>query len=303
MGRIAPDWIAADWGTSALRVWAMGPDGAVLAEARADTGMGALAPDGFEGALRALIAPWTGGRDGEHPLRVLVCGMAGARGGWAEAGYAAVPCPPAGGAAVRAPSAPDLDVRLLPGLSQAEPPDVIRGEETQVAGFLEGRPGWDGVLCLPGTHAKWVRVSAAEVVGFRTAMTGEMFAALSRHTVLRHALAEEGWDDAAFLEAVAEGMARPEALGLRLFAIRAEGLLRGLPGGVARARLSGLLIGAELQALRPWWLGERVALVASGSLGERYAAALGAQGVRPERADADAAVLAGLRAAKGRVWS
>jgi 2-dehydro-3-deoxygalactonokinase len=41
-----PEWIAVDWGTSNLRVWAMGPEG-VLAEAASDAGMGSLARDGF----------------------------------------------------------------------------------------------------------------------------------------------------------------------------------------------------------------------------------------------------------------
>ena len=53
----------------------------------------------------------------------------------------------------------------------------MRGEETQIAGFLALNPGWDGVICLPGTHSKWAHVSAGEVVSFQTFLTGESFRA------------------------------------------------------------------------------------------------------------------------------
>jgi 2-dehydro-3-deoxygalactonokinase len=71
----ACDWIAVDWGTSRLRVWAMDAQGAAMAHATSDQGMGVLAQGAFESALMALIAPWLG--DARVP--VIVCGMAGAR--------------------------------------------------------------------------------------------------------------------------------------------------------------------------------------------------------------------------------
>ena len=52
------DWIAADWGTTNLRVWAMGCAGAVLARAESDRGMGALDRVGYEPALLALVGGW-----------------------------------------------------------------------------------------------------------------------------------------------------------------------------------------------------------------------------------------------------
>lgn len=283
------DWIAVDWGTSNLRAWGMTVDGGVVREASSDKGMGKLAPTEFEPTLRDLVAGWSAG-----PARVIACGMVGARQGWVEAPYAPVPGHPLAAPLVRAPSAPDLDVRIVPGLSQTDPPDVMRGEETKVAGFAAQHPGWDGTLLLPGTHPKWIALSAGEVTGFRTALTGEMFAALSAHTVLRHSVTTEGWDDAAFLAGVAEGLARPESLPNRLFSLRAESLLMGLSPEAARSRLSGLLIGVDLAGARHWWLGTRVAVLGAGELARTYALALGAQGAQPETHDAEAATLAGL---------
>ena len=288
-------WVAVDWGTSRLRAWGM-RGAAPVWRASSERGMGALAPSEFEGALRELIAP-----HGALEAPVIACGMVGARQGWVEAPYAAVPCPPLG-APVRAPGA--LDVRVLPGLSQASPPDVMRGEETQIAGLIAGEPRFDGVAVLPGTHSKWARISAGEVVAFRTAMTGELFALLSERSVLRHSVAAPEHDpvasSGAFDAALADALARPEALAAALFTLRADGLLNGTPPAALRARLSGLLIGAELAALRPYWLGQDVAVIADGPLAEAYGAALAAQGVGVRHLGAEALTLAGLASARAK---
>ncbi len=285
-------WIAADWGTSNLRVQAIADDGAILAEAASDEGMGSLAPDAFEPALLRLVGPWLGA--GVTP--VLAAGMVGARQGWTEAAYRGTPCPPLSpGGLTRAPTRdPRLAVWIAPGLSQARPADVMRGEETQIAGAMALHPGFDGVMCLPGTHSKWARVSAEEVTGFQTCMTGELFALLSRQSVLRHSLAGEASDDAAFDEALSDALSRPERVAARLFSIRAESLLSGLSPASARGRLSGLLIGMELAATRPWWLGQRVLLIGSPALCATYARALAAQGVPTETLPAAGCTLAGL---------
>lgn len=312
------DWVALDWGTSALRAWAMAAEGTVLAEATSRDGMGGLTPEAFEPALLALIGPWLAARDalrperlsggngraalGPGPLPVLACGMVGARQGWIEAAYRALPCPPVGLPLTRAPCHdPRIAVRIVPGLAQTRPgPDVMRGEETQLAGLLRLRPGFDGVACLPGTHSKWAALSAGEVTSFQTAMTGEIFALLAQHSVLRHSLGADpaALDGDSFDAAVSEALSRPEALAARLFAIRAADLTQGLAPGAARARLSGLLIGAELAATKPWWLGRAVVLVGAPALSALYARALAVQGVSAEPLDATQLVLAGLTSAR-----
>lgn len=288
------EWIAVDWGTSRLRAWAMRGETA-LAEASSGQGMGRLDRAGFEPALLSLIAPWLG--SGRMP--VIACGMVGSRQGWAEAPYRAVPCRPLAAALVAAPAAdPRLELHIVPGLKQAAPPDVMRGEETQIAGFLRRQPEFDGVLCLPGTHSKWARISAGEVVSFLTCMTGDLFAAIAGHTVLRHSVGtEEQGDDAAFLHAVEETLSRPERLAARLFGLRAEALLQGLGPGAARSRLSGYLIGAELAASRAYWLGQDLAIIGAPGLAALYETALRGQGAAPRRADAGAMTLAGLAGA------
>jgi len=288
------DWIAVDWGTSHLRAWAMSDIGAVRAEASSDDGMGRLQPEAFEPALLRLIDPWLGA--GITP--VLACGMVGSRQGWIEAPYGAAPCPPLTGALTTAPTSDSrISVRIVPGIKQDTPADVMRGEETQIAGFLSENNGFDGVLCLPGTHSKWVHISAGEVVSFRTFMTGELYSLLSTSSVLRHSV-DSGWHDDAFSDALSDAISRPEQVAARLFGIRAEALLTGLAPGAARSRLSGLLLGIELAAARPYWLGQQIALIGAPNLTRHYETAMEAQGVPTEARDGAAMTRAGLAAAR-----
>ena len=288
-----PDWIAVDWGTTNLRVWAMGRE-AILAEASSEDGMGRLSRDQFESALLRLITPWLGARI----TPVVACGMVGSRQGWHEAPYRTVPCTPVDRAAlVQVPVVdPRITVHIAPGLKQLKPADVMRGEETQIAGALSLYPSFDGVLCLPGTHSKWVHVSAGEVVSFQTFMTGELFALMSEQSVLRHGMSGDGWDDAAFDAALSDALSRPERIGAKLFSLRAEALIAGLPEAAARARLSGLLIGTELAAAKPYWLGQSVALIGSEGLSRSYAHALGLQGAAARLLSGRDCTLAGLAA-------
>lgn len=285
---ISADWIAVDWGTSNLRAWAMSESCTVLDTASSTDGMGTLTRDAFASALDRLTADWPA-------VPVIACGMVGSRQGWSEAPYATVPCPP-----LAAGLTPAGDrVQIVPGLKQLAPADVMRGEETQIAGFLALNPNWDGVVCLPGTHTKWVHISANEVVSFQTCMTGDLFAAISGHTVLRHSCTT-GWDDTGFAQGLDDAISRPERLAARLFSLRAEGLLNDLPNATARARLSGLLIGAELAATKPYWLGQQIAVIGAGTLARLYVKALASQSAPATQVNADRATLAGLTAAYRR---
>ncbi|MCD9147421.1 2-dehydro-3-deoxygalactonokinase [Pseudophaeobacter flagellatus] len=287
-------WIAVDWGTSRLRLWALDGMGRVVGDAASDRGMGRLQPDDFEGALLELAAPFLaeGGR-----TKVLICGMAGARQGWIEAPYSAVPCLPAKGRTVRAPTRdPRLDVRILPGLCQMDPPDVMRGEETQIAGILARDPGFDGTLCLPGTHSKWVRIAGGTVQSFNTAMTGELFDLLCHQSILRHSL-DASWDDAVFAAAIATSEAQPAQVFSQLFGLRAGSLVGAGAQDASQAHLSGLLIGAELAAMRNYWQGRAVAVIGADNLARCYHSALAQLGGEVTTMNGVDLALEGLKAA------
>ncbi|AHD10489.1 2-dehydro-3-deoxygalactonokinase [Phaeobacter gallaeciensis] len=299
----APAWIAVDWGTSQLRLWVMDARNKVIDRITSDRGMSRLGAQDYEPTLLGLLDGHLSSGDSSDadPIPVICCGMAGSRQGWAEAPYAAAPCPPPGISDATMPRTQDprLEVYLLPGIKTADPADVMRGEETQIAGFLAQMNGLGEpqIICLPGTHSKWARLDRGQVTTFTTFMTGEMFTLLQGQSVLRHCVSGDGWDDAAFKQAVAETFAAPSGISAQLFRLRADALLSGQSPETARARLSGLLIGAELAAAQTYWSGKPVAVLGTDALARCYETALSTLGCVPQRVDGETLTLAGLSAA------
>ena len=295
------DWIAVDWGTSNLRIWGLNADSQVVAERSSDQGMAKLDRSGFEPALVALTNEWL--RENRQ-TPVVCCGMVGARQGWIEVPYRQVPCAPIRFDTVGRPDTrdPRLRVFILSGIKQTDPtPDVMRGEETQIAGILSEDPQFEGVLCLPGTHTKWVRIHAGDIVRFRTFMTGELFDLLSSRSVLRHSLDGEGSDRAEFAASIEAMDAEAAQLASRLFSIRAQSLVSELSPATARARLSGLLIGAELAAAKDDWFDQTITIVGNGPQAELYAEGLRVLGRAPRIVDAPHVTLIGLKSAYLRI--
>ena len=292
--------IGLDWGTTSLRAYRLAPDGAVLARLDVQGGIMTVPPGGFPAALEAAIGPWLA----EGETSVLLCGMVGSRQGWVEAPY--LPCPAGAaelaGATIALPFAA-ARVRLVPGLTCVDAhgvPDVMRGEETKLVA-LAARVG-DALVCLPGTHCKWARLAEGRVAGFTTHMTGEVFAALSQHTILARTSEDSPHQEAAF----ARGVARAQQAGgllHHLFGTRTLHLLGELPAEAADSYLSGLLIGHEVAAALAETGATAVDLLGADRLAPLYAAALEAQGVAVRRHDPDL-VAAGLHAIAGALgWT
>lgn len=287
-----------DWGTSNLRIWLVDSQGEILGERQSAEGMGSLDkaayPAVLEGHLSALGA--------SPDLPVVVAGMAGARTGWKEAPYVETPAPLVGlfQHAVR-PEGVSRTVYILPGVCQREGSafDVMRGEETQLAGALE--QGLDNALfCLPGTHSKWALVENGHVRRFSTVMTGELFNLISRQSILRLSVPEDGDAEAdveIFDAAVEQALEPGFALTSTLFSIRAESLLTSGERTNPAARLSGLLIGAEIAAIREDLLRHGKAyLIGTGKLTRLYARAIQKAGGEAVMLDGGLLVRRGLLA-------
>lgn len=302
----APAIVLVDWGTSRLRLWAVDADGAVVQAVRSAEGMSATAPRAFEGILEHHLVELGAGPE----VPVMMCGMVGSRQGWQEAPYVAVPArlDTIIERAVRVEGT-RRDVRILPGIADRSPqtPDVMRSEETQLLGLsrLAG-PSANGLVCMPGTHAKWVRLedNARTVAAFATALTGDLFAALSTASVLRHSLGSDAQaDPAAFADAVEASLANPSTALMRLFAIRARGLLSGADADHAQGTLSGTIIGLDIAgALTRFGSADRLYLVGGGALGALYQRALGIAGAAVTIADGEELAREGLLAAARHVW-
>ena len=284
----------------------MSADGETLAESRGNEGMlhcigvGASGA-GFAPVLRGHLAK-LGAPEGAP---VLICGMAGARQGWVEAPYLKTPTrlDTLHEGAVRVDAAGD--VRILPGVAQAraEQPDVMRGEETQLLGVTE--PDFTGLVCIPGTHSKWIRIDDGQIAEFSTYITGELFSVIAQHSILAHAV-EPGAaaaDCRPFRDGVSVALAAPTAFTASLFRLRAAQLLGFEQRADGTARLSGLLIGSEIADVRRRHGSLRsVRLIAAGALGRLYQAALSAQGFDVTTVDAEQASRLGLAKAAGKIW-
>jgi 2-dehydro-3-deoxygalactonokinase len=217
--------------------------------------------------------------------------MIGSRQGWVEVAY----CPAPASAAALARGivrVPQVDLHVVPGVSTRDRdgvPDVMRGEETQVLGTIDG-DGAQSLVVLPGTHSKWATVERGTLAHFATYLTGELFGALLQHTILgRLATPGAAFDAASFGRGVARGLAGG-ALAHDVFGARTLALFGELaPEGVADW-LSGLLIGAEIAAARSAAAAvSEVHVVATDALARRYASACAQAGLRTRDAPAHAA--------------
>jgi 2-dehydro-3-deoxygalactonokinase len=295
-------FIAGDWGTSQLRLYLCDAANNVL-ETRVARGAAAARGE-HEQVLDGEIAAW---ENSAGPLPVVLCGMIGSSIGWVQAPYLPAPADPQGLAAACV-QLRDGRVRIVPGVScrnRFAAPDVMRGEETQILGALELdarlRSG-QHLICMPGTHTKWVVVRDGAIVEFLTAPTGELFELLSKHSVMvRDAADERAMNDAAFEAALQRVLTLPGLELLhRIFEVRSRRLLQEMPPEDAASYMSGLLIGSDVagaaRAFADEARGKPVYLIAAPGLVRAYSRALSAFGLTPQVIDGGSASLAGLGA-------
>ena len=302
--------IGLDWGTSSLRAYRLAADGVVIERRERASGILQVKDGAFAEALQEIAGDWLADQP-RAPL--LACGMIGSRQGWREVPY--VPCPAGleelsqGLGEVEA--TPEGRVmRMVPGLTFRDRssglPDVMRGEETQALGALAIAGGEAAVLVMPGTHSKWVRLESGRITGFRTYMTGELFAVLEQHSILGRLMREGGHDRDTFARGLEEGGGRGrdhEAGDLLhlVFTARTLGLLGDMPDTGLRSYLSGLLIGAEIESGRRWagQPGLPVTVIGAEALSALYLGGLERLGLGPAVAGAPDLAAAGLHAVAG----
>jgi len=283
-------YLAIDWGTTNRRIYALDEDGRVERTERDDRGIVAMAADGYPTEIAAV-------RERFGKLPILTAGMVGSTRGWRETAYLSLPA----GLTTLAEGVARLpdDVMIVPGLAlrSGARADVMRGEEVQVLGAAAaGLVPTSSRICQPGTHNKWVRVQDGHIVDFTTAMTGEIFALLSDHSILREALTHPVVGGPAFEEGVLRSQASADLLG-DLFGVRASVLLGMRTVESAAAYASGLLIGADVAARSPV-SEEPIHILADPALGSLYRSAIELLGGQARLIDSHAAFVAGIH----RIW-
>jgi 2-dehydro-3-deoxygalactonokinase len=298
--------IAGDWGTSRLRLYLCDVGGHILARSE---GEGASVPD-CAGRFTAAVAAW----DKAHGvLPAVLSGMVGSSIGWREVPYLKCPAVPAAiaNAALRF-EADGRAIAILPGLScrgKTGAPDVMRGEETQILGALrlhshlaKGRH----VFCLPGTHTKWAMVTDGTVTQFQTALSGELFELLRRHSVLARDSSDVDAQSPAFVLGLEFARQKADLLHL-LFSARSRVVTGEMAKIDAASYLSGLVLGKDIataMALFDIALFDGVVqMICTPALAALYGKALSAYDVKSAVIDGDRAALAGLVHAHAEIFS
>ena len=287
-----PALVAIDWGTTSARAWLVDATGRILASRGAPLGVQNVANGDFAGALATLLGDWQA-----SGAPRIASGMIGSRQGWVEAPY--VSCPASvDGLGDRLVFTPAGELAVVPGLlfrDRHGVPDVMRGEETQIAGAVDAAEG-TVLAVLPGTHSKWVHVEHGRILAFRTYLTGELYAVLLANSILgRLALTAANGErpGPAFARGVARGVAE-RALGHAIFGARTLALTGELAAQDVGDWLSGVLIGQEIADAQRWSGeqgvdAERVRLIGTDALVARYAEACALAGSIAEPGPADAA--------------
>ena len=318
-----PYLIALDWGTTSLRAYLMAHDGSVIEERTGGKGIMQVEDGRFTDALSALCGDWLDA----HPAATLIAsGMIGSKQGWIESPYC--PCPAnavtlaakmvtididikaGGGTGATAGAAANASnvannlrpLHVVPGVSFTDPisgvPDVMRGEETQIIGAISASGAH--LVVLPGTHSKWVWVQDGAILRFSSWMTGEVYAALTQHTILGRLMnLDAEHDDAAFMRGVRYGYANPATLLHEIFSARTLGLFGQLDSAALPSYLSGLLIGAEIGgALNKIDQTPAITILGSSALTERYAIALEKCGITTQAGSLNSAAKGLFRLAR-----
>ena len=292
--------VAVDWGTSSFRSWLLDRAGQPLSQYSGPFGIRQIADKPFADIL-AEARHALGGE--ALSLPVIMCGMIGSAQGWQDAGYLQKTASIRTLAAAVCKINTAENIWIIPGIQSVSSDglaDVMRGEETALAGILAQYQISNGLFCLPGTHSKWVTVKEAEITSLSSFMTGEVFDLMRRHSILSPFMeqaqnSEEEKDREAFLQGLA--LARG-GLGLlhHLFAIRAGILTGKYAPSSASALLSGLSIGTEMVHIAPVAAGQNgtVYLNVAGVMADLYQTALTHFDIGYQLIDGEAASCAGL---------
>ena len=259
-------WVALDWGTSNFRAYLM-ENNNVIDQVSTQEGMKFVDQKEFENTLVKNITPWKKKFDINI---VIASGMVGAKQGWIEVPYIKSPCNIRNLNFKTINILDDINVHILSGVSQSNPSDVMRGEETQIAGFLLNNIDFNGSICLPGTHSKWVNLNSYDIKKFTSFLTGELYEIIKKYSILKHSLNTTRLEDEIVKSAANLIIDNPSFISNKLFEIRAENLLKNSNKISNNSKLVGYLLGIELSGSKTYWEDKDLVIIGSSNLNKYY---------------------------------
>ncbi len=297
-------FVGVDWGTSSMRAMLCTPDQTALNRSDLVYGLGIsklTRPIGDE--LLEKIAPWEV-RFG--PMEIVMAGMVGSNIGWHNTGYVNCPAPLADLMSyAKTFSYHGRRISILPGArceNQMGEADVMRGEELQLLGWIANNRRacqQDLLFCLPGTHCKWAIMKNGRLETFTTALAGELFDLLTRHSVLVPKYNEsysKPFVRDSFLRGVDFISRHPDSLLRALFSTRSRSIVDNADIGDSASYLSGLLIGSDINAAvsNSMKRYSTIEIIGERSLCEKYAEAMAMLGQNCRVSDGLDSIYAGF---------
>lgn len=246
-GHALSGFVAIDWGSTNFRAYRVDAIGGVIDRLESPLSIATMSKDEIRDTVDGVVDRWP-----NESESLYCCGMVGSSVGWQEVPY--VDCPTRPQELVA--KVPTIEIganklHISPGLaciSTFGVPDVMRGEELQYLGVLSLNRQLQiklGLVCMPGTHTKWMPLDRGAVASFSTSMVGDIYNAVSKNGLLRNHIQNEARQSSAFLDGVNYGR-KGGALSRLLFSVRSRVVTAELPNADAASYASGIMIGNDV---------------------------------------------------------
>lgn len=267
----------------------------MIARRRSNKGIKFVPKGGYPAVYQELTADWL-----DSSSFTLMAGMVGSANGWEEAPYVCLPASPdTVGEHIHKMSSMD-GVYIVGGLSchrKDNTYDVIRGEEVQIIGLISGlKQERKHLVCLPGTHSKWLEIDEHNVIdSFTTVMSGDFFSAICTTTIMAMMLdGPQEFSKVDFQKGI-ELSAGPGGIMAHMFKVRGALLFEQIQPQHVESMISGIVIGSEIHNMKELYNTKSfVQVISSDTLGEKYSLALDILGIEHQLHVGDELSLAGM---------
>jgi len=267
--------IYADWGNSSGRLFHVDQEGRILDRAKVP---GVIKCEDPAVVFDQATKGWAASNS-------WLCGAITSNIGWINTGYCDATAPISDW--IKSAQTMERNGRkltFLPGLKTDANClgyfDTMRGEDILMFGCLELNDAVDGILCMPGTHSKWVKLTNGRYDDLLTGLSGELFNILKQHSILtggvKHTdkMTDAFWKGVAFIQ----GAQKP-SLNHMLMAVRTMQISGELSHKGSADFLSGLIIGEDCHEAIRHFGHFPVTIIGGQNISERYAAVLEKSGV------------------------
>lgn len=297
--------VIGDWGTSVSRFYLCHFNQQRITVLARSQGRGIKHISDPQACFFELCQGWF---DQHGPLPVFLIGTVGADIGWNKSPYVACPIDPHQlvDNAISF-NAQGINITILPGVTCTNIhglPDIMRGEETQLFGFLsQCQSQKEHLVCLPGTHTKWALLNNQQIQSFVTSPVGELFEVLCHHSVLLNPSIHQRGCEMSFTQGLQIGMGANSNLLHTLFATRSLQVINNMDNNQAAGYLSGLLIGADVKAaMQDFHLFTQVSVIGSDYICSLYVQAFNHIGIANTLFSSEEATILGLQTLVSSHW-